>query len=95
MPFVFKHVAVMPDCHYGKGATVGTVLATQCALIPAAENARSTERAGEATLESDRVTVRSRLARLHNVSKPRGETGGVEWTAENEKGHATACGSSA
>jgi len=22
MPFVFKHVAVMPDCHYGKGATV-------------------------------------------------------------------------
>jgi hypothetical protein len=26
MPFVFKHVAVMPDCHYGKGATVGTVL---------------------------------------------------------------------
>jgi tRNA-splicing ligase RtcB (3'-phosphate/5'-hydroxy nucleic acid ligase) len=36
MPFVFKHVAVMPDCHYGKGATVGTVLATQGALIPAA-----------------------------------------------------------
>ena len=29
MPFVFKHVAVMPDCHYGKGATVGTVLPTQ------------------------------------------------------------------
>ena len=28
MPFVFKHVAVMPDCHYGKGATVGTVLPT-------------------------------------------------------------------
>src|ERR671912_2201434 len=36
MPFVFKHVAVMPDCHYGKGATVGTVLATQDAIIPAA-----------------------------------------------------------
>ena len=36
MPFVFKHVAVMPDCHYGKGATVGTVLATQGAIIPAA-----------------------------------------------------------
>src|SRR5688572_17700218 len=36
MPFVFKHVAVMPDCHYGKGATVGTVLATQGAVIPAA-----------------------------------------------------------
>jgi tRNA-splicing ligase RtcB len=36
MPFVFKHVAVMPDCHYGKGATVGTVLATKSAIIPAA-----------------------------------------------------------
>jgi tRNA-splicing ligase RtcB len=36
MPFVFRHVAVMPDCHYGKGATVGTVLATEGAVIPAA-----------------------------------------------------------
>src|SRR5438067_3480111 len=36
MPFVFKHIAVMPDCHYGKGATVGTVLATKGAVIPAA-----------------------------------------------------------
>ena len=36
MPFVFKHVAVMPDCHYGRGATVGTVLATDGAVIPAA-----------------------------------------------------------
>ena len=32
MPFVFKHVAVMPDCHYGKGATIGTVLATKDAI---------------------------------------------------------------
>src|ERR671912_2089879 len=36
MPFVFRHVAVMPDCHYGKGATVGTVLATKGSIIPAA-----------------------------------------------------------
>ncbi len=36
MPCVFEHVAVMPDCHYGKGATVGTVLATRAAIIPAA-----------------------------------------------------------
>jgi len=36
MPFVFRHVAVMPDCHYGKGATIGTVLATKDAIIPAA-----------------------------------------------------------
>lgn len=36
MPFVFHHVAVMPDTHYGKGSTVGTVLPTQGAVIPAA-----------------------------------------------------------
>ncbi len=36
MPFLFKHVAVMPDCHCGKGATVGTVIATKKAIIPAA-----------------------------------------------------------
>ena len=36
MGFIFKHVAVMPDCHYGRGATVGTVLATEGAIIPAA-----------------------------------------------------------
>jgi len=36
MPFIFSHVAVMPDCHYGKGATIGTVLATKGAIIPAA-----------------------------------------------------------
>ena len=36
MSFIFKHVAVMPDTHYGKGSTVGTVLATKGAIIPAA-----------------------------------------------------------
>lgn len=36
MPFVFKHVAVMPDAHAGKGSTVGTVIATKGAIIPAA-----------------------------------------------------------
>ena len=36
MPFIFKHIAVMPDCHLGKGATVGSVIATKGAIIPAA-----------------------------------------------------------
>lgn len=35
MPFIFKHVAVMPDAHHGKGSTVGTVIATKGAIIPA------------------------------------------------------------
>ena len=36
LPFLYKWVAVMPDCHFGKGATVGTVLATKGAICPAA-----------------------------------------------------------
>lgn len=36
MPFVFRHVAVMPDCHVGMGATVGSVIPTVGAIIPAA-----------------------------------------------------------
>lgn len=36
MPFICSHVAVMPDCHLGKGATVGSVIATDKAIIPAA-----------------------------------------------------------
>jgi tRNA-splicing ligase RtcB (3'-phosphate/5'-hydroxy nucleic acid ligase) len=36
LPFVFKHVALMPDVHFGKGALVGSVIATKEAIIPAA-----------------------------------------------------------
>lgn len=36
LPCVFKHVAVMPDVHLGKGATVGSVVATKGAIVPAA-----------------------------------------------------------
>jgi len=36
MPFVFRHVALMPDVHKGIGATVGSVVATEGAVIPAA-----------------------------------------------------------
>src|ERR1700731_2149930 len=36
LPFVFRHVAAMADVHLGKGATVGSVLATKGAICPAA-----------------------------------------------------------
>jgi len=36
LPWVFHHVAAMPDVHYGKGATVGSVIAMKDALSPAA-----------------------------------------------------------
>lgn len=36
MPFVYKWVAAMPDVHWGIGATVGSVIPTRGAIIPAA-----------------------------------------------------------
>ena len=36
LPFIYKWVGLMPDCHLGKGATVGSVIPTQGAIIPAA-----------------------------------------------------------
>ena len=36
LPIIHKHIAVMPDVHYGKAATVGTIIPTVGAIIPAA-----------------------------------------------------------
>ena len=36
LPFIHKHVAVMPDVHWGMGCTVGSVVPTKGAIVPAA-----------------------------------------------------------
>ncbi len=36
LPFIHKWIAVMPDVHVGKGATIGSVIPTRGAIIPAA-----------------------------------------------------------
>lgn len=36
IPFIHKHIAVMPDVHWGVGATIGSVIATKGAIVPAA-----------------------------------------------------------
>lgn len=36
LPFIHSHIAVMPDVHWGRGATVGSVIPTIGAIIPAA-----------------------------------------------------------
>ena len=36
LPFIYKHVAAMPDVHWGRGATIGSVIATKGAVVPAA-----------------------------------------------------------
>src|ERR1051325_2325427 len=68
MPFLFKHVAVMPDCHYGKGATVGTVLATTGAVIPAAVGV---------DIGCGMIAVRTPLTRA-DVANPAAVRAGIE-----------------
>lgn len=34
LPFIYKHIACMPDVHAGYGSTVGSVIATREAIIP-------------------------------------------------------------
>src|SRR5262245_41750257 len=36
LPFIYKWVAAMPDVHWGMGATVGSVIPTKGAIVPAA-----------------------------------------------------------
>jgi tRNA-splicing ligase RtcB (3'-phosphate/5'-hydroxy nucleic acid ligase) len=36
MPFIWPHLALMPDAHLGKGSTVGSVIPTVGAIMPAA-----------------------------------------------------------
>jgi tRNA-splicing ligase RtcB len=36
LPFIHKWLAVMPDCHFGYGSTVGSVIPTKAAIVPAA-----------------------------------------------------------
>jgi len=68
MPFVFRHVAVMPDCHFGKGATVGTVLATRGAVIPAAVGV---------DIGCGMIAVRTPLRRA-DIADPRAVRAGIE-----------------
>jgi len=36
LPIIYRHIAIMPDVHLGKGAAVGSVIATKNAVIPSA-----------------------------------------------------------
>ena len=36
LPFIFRWVSIMPDVHWGMGATIGSVIPTEGAIIPAA-----------------------------------------------------------
>ncbi|CAH7424097.1 RNA-splicing ligase [Vibrio chagasii] len=34
LPFIYKHIAIMPDAHAGKGSLIGSVIATEGAVVP-------------------------------------------------------------
>ena len=70
LPFIFRWIAVMPDAHWGLGATVGSVIPTRGAIIPAAVGvdigcgmmaARTTLRASD--LPTDLRPLRSAIER--------------------------------
>jgi tRNA-splicing ligase RtcB len=78
MPFVFPHVALMPDAHLGRGATVGSVIPTLRALMPAAVGVdigcgmiavRTQLHVGE--LPRDRAAVRTSIERSVPLSAGR------------------------
>lgn len=88
MPFVHSHLAVMPDVHVGKGATVGSVIATQGAIIPAAVGVdigcgmmavQTTLKAKD--LPESLAALRSRIERAvpHGSSKVRGRYDRGAW----------------
>jgi tRNA-splicing ligase RtcB len=78
MPFVQPHLALMPDAHLGKGATVGSVIPTLGAIMPAAVGvdigcgmiAVLTSRTADA-LPTDRAKVRLAIERAVPLSAGR------------------------
>jgi len=86
MPFVFKHVAAMPDVHVGIGATVGSVIPTKGAVIPAAVGvdigcgmmaARTTLMAHDLpdTLEGIRSAIEAAVPHGRSVGRGKRDTG--------------------
>lgn len=78
MPFIFPHLALMPDAHLGKGATVGSVIPTLGAVIPAAVGVdigcgmiavKTQFSAGQ--LPEDRKTLREQIERAIPLSAGR------------------------
>ncbi len=88
MPFIYKWMAVMPDVHVGIGATIGSVIPTKGAIIPAAVGvdigcgmmaARTSLTASD--LPDNLHALRTELERLipHGMTKGRGRRDRGSW----------------
>ena len=95
LPFIFHHVAVMPDVHFGKGATVGSVIATKGAVIPAAVGvdigcgmaAVRTDLTSQDFNEQDAATIRHSIERGVPVgfnAHKAPTRGALDWASEHE-----------
>jgi tRNA-splicing ligase RtcB (3'-phosphate/5'-hydroxy nucleic acid ligase) len=71
LPIVFDHVAAMPDVHLGKGATVGSVIATKQAIIPASVGVDigCGMCAARTTLTTNDVDEKTLTAVFHQISR--------------------------
>ncbi|MEZ3161123.1 RtcB family protein [Microbacterium sp. BWT-B31] len=64
MPFIHPHLALMPDAHLGKGATVGSVIPTLGAIIPAAVGV---------DIGCGMIAVRTQFTKDHLANRPLSE----------------------
>ncbi|MFD9825840.1 RtcB family protein [Tsukamurella tyrosinosolvens] len=78
LPFIYPHIALMPDAHLGKGATVGSVIPSLGAVIPAAVGVdigcgmiAVRTQFTLADLPDDRATVREAIERAIPLSPGR------------------------
>ena len=94
MPFIYKWMAVMPDVHVGIGATIGSVIPTKGAIIPAAVGvdigcgmmaARTSLTASD--LPDNLHALRTELERLipHGMTKDRGRRDRGSWENTSER----------
>jgi tRNA-splicing ligase RtcB len=99
LPFVFHHVAAMPDVHVGIGATVGSVVATKGAVCPAAvgvdigcgmmarKTAIPSERLGTDTLKRLRQSIEREIpVGFQQKKEPFAE--GLAWARNRGRPHA-------
>ena len=76
MPFIYPHLALMPDAHLGRGATVGSVIPTLGAIMPAAVGvdigcgmiAVRTQFTKSQVAASDRAEIRTQIERAVPLS---------------------------
>jgi tRNA-splicing ligase RtcB len=88
LPFVFRHVAAMPDVHAGIGATVGSVIPTKGAIIPAAVGVDIGCGMGAVRLSLTAADLPDKLGRVRGAIEGAVPVGFDQHDARDALGHA-------